>query len=100
MNNSNQIFTDDDVISVYTSDQAAEDGILFDLLAGVGQRCQQLGGCAGVVGIDSPRRVFRSAIGDDGDAWWRGDAHIKENGTAPWRMGALHFDGGVAFGSE
>ena len=31
MNNSNQIFTDDDVISVYTSDQAAEDGILFDL---------------------------------------------------------------------
>ena len=31
MNNSNQIFIDDDVIAVYTSDQAAEDGILFDL---------------------------------------------------------------------
>ena len=31
MNNSNQLFNDDDVISVYSSEQAADDDILFSL---------------------------------------------------------------------
>ena len=31
MNNDNQLFNDEEVIAVYTSNQAVEDGILFDL---------------------------------------------------------------------